>query len=90
MILQRVILNLQQNNYIIGDIETVEIINHIIKHGRNYYWLNFKRSRKKNELEKFGYGFKITFKNNVYGPFCVGYSAHFGLGMFLPVRDYGE
>ncbi len=73
-----------------GDIETVEIINHIIKHGRNYYWLNFKRSRKKNELEKFGYGFKITFKNNVYGPFCVGYSAHFGLGMFLPVRDYGE
>ena len=73
-----------------SDIENIEMINHINKHGRNYYWLNFKRSRKQNEPEKFGYGFKITFKNNVGGPFCAGYSAHFGLGMFLPARDYGE
>ena len=80
-------------HYIINedkDVEKIEIINHINKQGRNYYWLNFKRSRKRNDPEKFGYGFNIIFKNAIYGPFCAGYYAHFGLGMFLPVTEYGK
>ena len=29
-------------------------------------------------------GFKITFAEPVSGPLCLGYSCHFGLGLFVP------
>jgi len=68
------------------EIENVELIKSIEKNSRNYYWLNYKRSRK-NDPERNGYGFKITFKNKISGPFAIGYGAHYGLGLFMPGGD---
>lgn len=68
------------------EIENVELIKSIEKNNRNYYWLNYKRSRK-DDPERNGYGFKIVFKNKISGPFAIGYAAHYGLGLFMPAGD---
>jgi CRISPR-associated protein Csb2 len=53
------------------------------KRGRDLYWLEFRRSRKGTQ-EAIGYGFELEFAEPVYGPFALGYGAHFGLGLFVP------
>lgn len=68
------------------EIEKIELIKNISKRERNYYWLNYKRTRK-NDTERMGYGFKLTFKNKISCPFSVGYASHYGLGLFMPVGD---
>jgi CRISPR-associated protein Csb2 len=34
-----------------------------------------------------GYWFRLRFAAPIAGPICVGHSAHFGLGLFLPAAD---
>lgn len=46
-------------------------------------WFEFVRSRK-NEMPRYGYGFRLEFDEPVPGMLSVGYGAHFGLGLFLP------
>jgi CRISPR-associated protein Csb2 len=46
-------------------------------------WTEFLRGRK-GKPERGGYGCIVTFSEPVRGPFALGSSAHFGLGLFLP------
>lgn len=66
--------------------DSIRILKKMIRNGRDYYWLDFKRNRK-NDPINIGYGFEVTFKEDVYGPFSVGYGAHFGLGIFYPTKE---
>ena len=52
----------------------------------DYFWLEFRRSRK-GEDTMIGYGFELEFSAPVAGPFTLGYGAHFGLGLFVPVKE---
>lgn len=48
-------------------------------------WLKFARSRSKGggrQASSHGYGFRLTFPEDVTGPIALGYGAHFGLGLF--------
>jgi CRISPR-associated protein Csb2 len=53
---------------------------------RTIHWIEFRRNRK-DEDEKAGFGFRLEFKEPVLGPFAIGYGAHFGLGLFMPVKE---
>ncbi|MDD3135235.1 MAG: type I-U CRISPR-associated protein Csb2 [Methanoregula sp.] len=55
------------------------------KQGRSVFWLEFRRNRKADEAG-LGYGFELEFSEPVPGPFTLGYGAHFGLGLFVPVE----
>jgi len=55
------------------------------RHGRDLFWLEFRRNRKGDEAG-LGYGFELEFAEPVAGPFTLGYGAHFGLGLFAPVE----
>jgi CRISPR-associated protein Csb2 len=48
-------------------------------------WGEFVRSRKEDNLRP-GFGFRITFAEDVTGPFAIGYGSHFGLGLFVLAR----
>ena len=37
--------------------------------------------------EDYGYALRLAFAEPVSGPLCLGYSSHFGLGLFAPVPD---
>jgi CRISPR-associated protein Csb2 len=56
---------------------------------REVRWLEFRRSRKGDDA-RLGYGFMLEFDRPVKGPFSLGYGAHFGLGLFVPVDDIGN
>ncbi len=34
--------------------------------------------------------FRLTFARPVRGPIALGWSSHFGMGLFVPVRGSGE
>ncbi len=60
--------------------------------GHKTYWLKFRRERKNGNGRKsteMGYGFRLTFAEPVRGPIALGYGAHFGLGLFVPVDGTG-
>jgi len=57
------------------------------KQGRPVFWLEFRRNRKADEAG-LGYGFELEFAEPVPGPFTLGYGAHFGLGLFVPVEGF--
>jgi len=53
-------------------------------------WLQFQRTRKNGEgtrAGEFGFGFRVRFSAPVRGPLALGYGAHFGLGLFVPVVE---
>lgn len=55
--------------------------------GWRFRSLQFRRARDRRRDD--GYtralgAFRLTFPNQVAGPFCLGYSCHFGMGMFRP------
>lgn len=55
---------------------------------RSIPWYRFRRERLKGGGRRFGhraYGFRITFAEAVQGPIALGYAAHHGLGLFMPV-----
>jgi CRISPR-associated protein Csb2 len=52
-------------------------------------WLKFRRERLDGGGSKAGsngFGFRLTFPQEVTGPIVLGYGCHFGLGVFSPVR----
>lgn len=56
--------------------------------GKAVRWSAFRTQRKKGEGRRasgIGYGFRIEFPQPVPGPIAVGYGAHFGLGVFVPL-----
>lgn len=59
---------------------------HVLADGRRVRWLEFRRARKGNS-PKLGYGFRLEFEASVPGPFSIGAGSHFGLGLFVPVRQ---
>ncbi|MEM4058643.1 MAG: type I-U CRISPR-associated protein Csb2 [Thermoplasmata archaeon] len=67
--------------------EPVEIkrLDKAMKKGLSFYWLEFKRNRKR-DIARNGYGFELKFSEPVIGPFSIGYGAHFGLGLFMPIK----
>jgi CRISPR-associated protein Csb2 len=50
------------------------------------WWMDFRRSRE-GELDRAGCGFRLEFKEAVWGPFAIGYGAHFGMGVFVPEKE---
>jgi CRISPR-associated protein Csb2 len=57
---------------------------------RNIPCLNFQRQRKTGggtRAGNRGYALRIDFAESVSVPFGLGYGAHFGLGLFVPVPD---
>lgn len=55
-----------------------------------YPWWQFRRRRKNGNGRRgqdVAYGFELVFENRQSGPMALGYAAHFGLGIFMPVSD---
>ncbi len=51
-------------------------------------WLEFHHERLRKDMRGKGlYGFEIEFAEEMAGPISVGFGCHFGLGLFLPVRE---
>ena len=55
--------------------------------GHALRWAEFKRSRKKENTPKPGFGCILRFAEPVHGPFAIGSLAHFGLGVFMPHKE---
>lgn len=58
--------------------------------GRSVRWIQFKTARNNGSgcrVGSVGCGFRLTFSKPIDGPIAVGYGAHFGLGLFVPIRD---
>lgn len=53
---------------------------------RRFRWGQFMRARKADN-PRAGFGFRVTFAEDVSGPFAVGYGSHFGLGQFAAVPE---
>lgn len=54
---------------------------------RRLVWLDYQRQRRHGQGSRSdirGQGFRLTFPENVSGPFVFGYACHFGLGLFVP------
>lgn len=52
--------------------------------------IEFKRYRQKRSDDggrRLAGAFRITFRKAVPGPIALGHSAHFGLGLFMPIRE---
>lgn len=55
---------------------------------RRLVWLDYQRQRRNGQgthSDIRGHGFRLTFPEPVSGPIALGYGAHFGLGLFVPV-----
>jgi len=58
--------------------------------GQRMSWSGFHRSRSSGDgrrAGRIGYGFRVEFSESVQGPVAVGYGAHFGMGMFAPIKS---
>ncbi len=59
--------------------------------GRRVRWPLFLRDRQHGigtgAVGRPGYGFRLRFDQPIQGPLALGYGAHFGLGLFLPVAE---
>lgn len=56
---------------------------------RRLVWLDYQRHRRHGNGTRSdirGNGFRLTFSEPVTGPIALGYGAHFGLGLFVPVK----
>lgn len=56
---------------------------------RRLVWLDYQRQRRngKGTLSDIrGHGFRLTFPEPVTGPIALGYSCHYGLGLFVPSK----
>jgi CRISPR-associated protein Csb2 len=59
----------------------------VVRHGMPglFHEVEFRRNRKKDPVRP-GYALRLTFASPVRAPFSIGYGAHFGLGLFGPLR----
>jgi len=61
--------------------------NHVFKVAGEWRTIQFKRFRQKRGDDggrRLAGAFRLTFPYPVSGPICLGHSAHFGMGLFLP------
>jgi len=65
--------------------EHITLIPSLPNKTRTVHWLDFVCNRKGGDVRP-GCGFRLKFKEPVPGPFAIGYGAHFGLGLFVPVK----
>ena len=72
-------------NYGLPEPVSISFVPRLEKKGHNFDWIEFRRSRK-GDPDQLGYGFRLEFKETIYGPFSIGYGAHYGLGLFMPKR----
>jgi CRISPR-associated protein Csb2 len=59
-------------------------IERLVCGGRTVRWIEFRRNRK-DDPARLGFGLELEFSEDVTGPVALGYGAHFGMGLFLPV-----
>jgi CRISPR-associated protein Csb2 len=64
----------------------IELIEGAATGGGLIKWEEFKRNRH-GECARRGYGARLEFREEVPGPFALGYAAHYGLGMFVVEDD---
>lgn len=69
--------------------ESLELVDHRPTRERAIPWADFERSRKENAPLR-GHGCRLTFSEEVKGPFALGALCHFGLGLFVEEEDDGE
>jgi CRISPR-associated protein Csb2 len=65
--------------------EVTPLENLTLPGGHRYFWLEFRRSRRQDNARQ-GFGFSLAFPESVSGPIALGYGAHYGLGMFVPMQ----
>lgn len=63
--------------------ERIEFIDHCRTAGHALRWMEFVRSRKGSAPIQ-GHGCRMTFADDIEGPFALGSLCHFGLGLFVP------
>lgn len=56
-------------------------------HLRPLQFKRFRRKRGDDGGRRLAGAFRITFPRPVSGPICLGHSAHFGMGLFLPAKE---
>ncbi len=55
--------------------------------GRVLPWVAFYRWRARGSTTGIPGGFRLRFSEPVQGPLCIGFGAHFGLGLFAPEKE---
>lgn len=58
--------------------------------GRSIPWLAYQQNRRNGKgtrAQQLSQGFRLTFPEPISGPISLGYGAHFGLGLFVPLSD---
>jgi CRISPR-associated protein Csb2 len=67
--------------------------NHVFKVAGRWRTIQFKRFRRKRGDDggrRLAGAFRLTFPDPVRGPIALGWSSHFGMGLFLPVEEGGK
>ncbi|HQU17367.1 MAG TPA: type I-U CRISPR-associated protein Csb2 [Gammaproteobacteria bacterium] len=54
---------------------------------RPIHFRRFRNRRGLTQPDRFGSFWRLTFPQPVQGPMALGFACHFGLGLFVPVRD---
>jgi len=71
--------------------QEIHVVDALQLPGRRIRWANFQRDRRNGAgtgiVTRTGYGFRLRFAEPIQGPLALGYGAHFGLGLFVPVSD---
>lgn len=64
--------------------QTIERLPHGVAGTRRLSWQDFQRWRTRggSPAEAMGFGYIVTFEEDVDGPLLLGYGSHFGLGVF--------
>lgn len=73
-------------------IEPLWDVNHIFRVAARWRTIQFKRFRRKagdDGGRRLAGAFRLTFRRPVRGPLALGWSSHFGMGLFLPAREKG-
>ena len=64
--------------------------NRIFRIGKRWRCIEFKRFRQKRDDDggrRLAGAFRLQFSRPVCGPIALGHSSHFGLGLFMPVKE---
>lgn len=63
--------------------------NHAFKIAQRWRTIQFKRFRRKagdDGGRRLAGAFRLTFRHPVRGPIALGFSSHFGMGLFMPLN----
>ena len=65
---------------------SIKWIPHLLTNRRPFRWAEFVRSRQNSNPLR-GYGCILEFDRAVSGPFAIGSTCHYGLGLFIPMAN---